>query len=322
MAGLSHRSLRELVESFGGCDLYFSEMLSAPAVVSGGPYEKWYLNDGPAPERLVYQLCGASGEELAAAAAALEPSAAQGIDINMGCSAPAITRLGSGAAWLSRPHEAALALRAVRKASAKRLSVKLRIGPCDDFDALVRFCALLVDEGVDALTLHPRTTKEKLKRRARWEYIPRLAALLPIPVAGNGDIDSASLCKRRIKEENCAALMLGRLAVREPWIFARLKAGTAWDGRAVNLEECALRFLELLERWQPPEYFQSRARLFFRYFCANAAWGTWLYNRLLREDRPEGMARVLHAYFKEAGDSDTQKAPALFPPALLPQAPR
>jgi tRNA-dihydrouridine synthase len=306
MAGLSHRALRELVESFGGCDLYFSEMLSAPAVVSGGPNEKWYLDDGPCPARLVYQLCGASGEELAAAAAALEPSAALGIDINMGCSAPAIRRLGSGAAWLSRPHEAARALRAVRKASAKRLSVKLRIGPSDDFDYLFRFCALLVDEGVDALTLHPRTTKEKFKRRARWEYVSRLAARLPIPVAGNGDIDTAALGARRMEEENCAALMLGRLAVREPWIFARLKAGAAWEERAVNQEECALRFLELLERFQPPEYFQSRARLFFRYFCANAVWGTWLYNRLLREESALSMSRVLHTYFTEhEGGLDT-----------------
>jgi len=72
MAEISHRAFRELIEGFGGCDEYFTEMISAPALAAGGPYEKWYTDNGPCPEKLVYQLVGSDSARIVKAAALLD----------------------------------------------------------------------------------------------------------------------------------------------------------------------------------------------------------------------------------------------------------
>ncbi|MDR3144656.1 MAG: tRNA-dihydrouridine synthase family protein, partial [Treponema sp.] len=151
MAELSHRALREMIEDFGGCDAYFTEMISAGALVSGGPFESWYIDAGPCPERVVYQLVGAEPEHLAAAAL-LDRRECAGIDINMGCSAPAITRSGAGVRWMASIDRAGALMERVRSRTRRRLSVKLRIGFEDDFDYLLRFCRRLADAGVELIT--------------------------------------------------------------------------------------------------------------------------------------------------------------------------
>jgi tRNA-dihydrouridine synthase len=327
MAELSHRALRELIEQCGppgtgpACDEYFTEMISAPGILAGGPFEKWYLDAGPCPERLVYQLSGADAERLAAAAALLDRHECAGIDINMGCAAPAITRTGAGVRWMEDPDRAGMMVERVRKMTKKRLSVKIRLGPVEDFDFLVRFCRRLEAGGVERITLHPRTAGEKFRRKARWDYVGRLRRELGIPVAGNGDMSGAADLLRRVASGDCDAVMAGRAAVRAPWIFALARrmeaaapgagmetvtaAGTAVAGPAadekfvVDLEETALRFLDLLSRYQPPEFHLSRARRFFRYYCDNFIWAEYLRNLVNRQETLEGIGTVIHTYCTE-----------------------
>jgi tRNA-dihydrouridine synthase len=219
-------------------------------------------------------------------------------------------------------------IRRVRKMTKKRLSVKLRLGPGEDFDYLVRFCRRLEAEGVEFITLHPRTAREKFRRKARWDCVGRLRGELGIPVAGNGDLSSAADLLRRAASGDCDAVMTGRAAVRAPWIFAqarRMAAAAAETARAedrapaagrgtvspgtdkpapdkkitVDLEEAALRFLDLLSRYQPPEFHLSRARRFFRYYCDNFVWAEYLRNRVNREKTLEGIGAVIRAYCTE-----------------------
>jgi tRNA-dihydrouridine synthase len=289
-------------------------MISAGALVSGGPFESWYLDAGPCPERVVYQLVGAGTEHLAAAAALLDRYECAGIDINMGCSAPAIVRTGAGVRWMEDADRAAAMLQAVRKKTGKRLSVKLRLGPARIpagfpaaafgteealFDYLVRFCRRLVEAGVERITLHPRTGGEKFKRRARWEYVGPLRDALGIPVAGNGDIAGAEDLLYRAAGP-CDGVMAGRGAARRPWIFARAEAleqGRSWE--APDLEETALRFLDLLARYQPREFHISRARRFFGCYCDNFLWGNYLKTLLGREQDLAGMGKLISAHIRE-----------------------
>jgi tRNA-dihydrouridine synthase len=324
MAELSHRALRELIHGFGGCSEYFTEMISAGALISGGPFEAYYVDAGPCPERVVYQLVGADPGQIAAATALLDRRECAGIDINMGCAAPAIVRLGAGIRWMVDPGKAAALIRLVRPRTRKRLSVKLRLGMEADLDGLVKFCRCLEEEGVDFITLHPRTAKEKFRRTARWDFVGALRRNLRIPVAGNGDVaDAAGLLRRAAGD--CDAVMAGRLALRSPWVFAQaramerelsrgpcgqhetkgqqeqrgLSARKEFNPECVNLEETALRFLDLLARFQPPEFHLSRARRFFSYFCDNLVWGNYVKTLLGRETALTGMARVFTAYFGE-----------------------
>jgi tRNA-dihydrouridine synthase len=311
MAELSHRALRELIEGFGGCDEYFTEMISAGALISGGPFEAYYLDAGPCPCRVVYQLAGADPGQIAAAAALLDRRDCAGIDLNMGCAAPAIVRLGAGVRWMADPDKAAALIALVRPRTRKRLSVKLRLGMEADLDRLVKFCRRLEDEGVDFITLHPRTAREKFRRAARWNFVGALRENLRVPVAGNGDIAGAADLLLRAAGD-CDAVMAGRLALRAPWVFARARAieggRTPPELPEVNLEETALRFLELLARYQPPEFHLSRARRFFGYFCDNLTWGNYVKTLLGRETGLAGMEKVLTAYFGEhPGERLTRK---------------
>jgi tRNA-dihydrouridine synthase len=304
MAELSHRALRELIAGFGGCDEYFTEMISAGALLGGGPFESYYIDGGPCPGKVVYQLVGSRPDQICAAAALLDRRECAGIDINMGCSAPAITRGGGGVRWMTLPGPAAALIGQVRAVVQHRLSVKLRIGPEDDFAYLVSFCRRLEDAGLDLVTLHPRTAREKFKRRARWDYVGRLRQELGIPVAGNGDINSAPELLRRGSDPDdggcCDAVMVGRLAVRAPWVFAQARAlEHSQNPGTIDLEAIALRFLELLGQYQPPEFRLSRARRFFTYYCDNLVWAQYLKTRLNREPDLAGMAAQWSGYFRE-----------------------
>ena len=302
MAELSHRALRELIEGFKpGADEYFSEMISAGAFVSGGLFEKWYVDNGPCPEKLVYQLVGGNEDHLCQAAALLDRENCLGIDLNMGCSAPAITRAGAGVRWMACPDKAGTLIRKIRPLVSRRLSVKLRTGLEDNspptLENLVRFCRRLEEEGVDLITLHPRTSREKFKRKARWEYVSALRGELGIPVAGNGDISSAEEIESRSLE--CDAVMIGRLAIRQPWVFSEVKrleevTVTLYEDALSDslVKETGLRFLELLAIHQPPEFHLSRARRFFNYFCDNLFWGNHVKNLINRENDLSGMKRA------------------------------
>ena len=274
-------------------------MISAAALLDGGPFEKWYIDNGPWPEKLVFQLVGSDAEQISKAATLLDGLECAGIDLNMGCCAPLIRKAGGGIAWMASADQAGELVRQVRQVTKKRLSVKLRVGFSDDFDYLVGFCRRLESEGAEMITLHPRTAKEKFKRLARWGYVGDLRKELGIPVAGNGDVGSAGDLLRRASGP-CDAVMVGRAAVREPWIFARARSGDT-EGRATGtlVEETGLRFLELLARWQPPEFHISRARRFFGFFCDNLKWGTYLKNLLNRENTLSGMEKAWREYFTE-----------------------
>jgi tRNA-dihydrouridine synthase len=320
MAELSHRALRELIFSFGGVDEYFTEMINAPTLISGGALEEYYIDAEPCPEKVVYQLIGADGERLAAAAAMLDKRECKGIDINMGCSAPGIMRYGAGVAWMSHPEEAWKMAGLVRKSVHKRLSAKIRLGPEENFENLVLFCKGLVNEGVELITLHPRTAKEKFKRRARWNYVADLKKELSIPVAGNGDISSQEELISRA-EGPWDAVMAGRLAVKCPWIFASARAEIQASTQASaqialgdtsirsvqsvngftppNLEEIAFRYLDLLEKYQPVEFHKSRAHRFFQYYCGNFFWGNYLFTLIGREKELSAIRNILKRYFTE-----------------------
>ncbi|WP_461256688.1 tRNA dihydrouridine synthase [Treponema sp. R80B11-R83G3] len=320
MAEISHRAFRELIEDFGGCDAYYSEMISAGALFAGGPYEKWYIDAAPKPEKVVFQVVGSDIGQISNAVTLLDKLDCAGIDINMGCSAPLIRKTGAGAAWMASIDHAGELISHIRPLIKHRLSVKLRVGYKDDFDYLVRFCSRLEAEGVELITLHPRLVTEKFKRLARWEYVGRLKRELKIPVAGNGDISTPNDLVRRA-DGSCDAVMVGRAAARQPWIFAKARKiegassvakGTlspdlaSVSGEALspnlssvpNIEEIGLRFLELLTKYQPPDFHLSRAMRFFGFFCDNLKWGNYLKTQLNREKTLSGIELVWKGYFK------------------------
>lgn len=133
MATLTHQALRKTVANFGGVDEYYTEMINASSLLHGGQFEKYYILNDVEPEKTVWQLTGDEAKPLSEAAAVVKDCGGIGIDINMGCAAPAIYKYGAGISWMLKPiSETSSMLKSVKNAiGEKRLSVKIRLGDED-----------------------------------------------------------------------------------------------------------------------------------------------------------------------------------------------
>lgn len=302
MATITHAGFRTLVSEFGGCDLYFTEMISAEALSGGTAFEEFYLELDPEPARTIYQVVGYSVRAVVAAGRRLAERPCAGIDINMGCSAPHIVRKGGGVAWMKKPEEAAVVVSELRSMLPdKTLSAKLRLGSDDDPERLADFAGLLEDAGVDFLSLHPKTRRDGAHRPARWSFVDKLQSSVGIPVIGNGGIvDRHSYRERAYPAgRKRSAVMIGRGAVRRPWIFSHLRAhehpGEEPHGPGiVDLVRLMERFFSLLERHQPPEFWPTRARRIYPYILKNLPFGHSVGARLAQEgDYHKGKREIL-----------------------------
>ncbi len=274
MATISHPAFRTLIEQFGACDEYFTEMINAGTLLTGGQFENYYINPAPVPEKIVWQLTGHDAEHMKDAARVLAGLPGLGIDINMGCSALDIYKYGAGIAWMIKDRaETQAMVKAVRAVvpADKRLSVKLRLGDDNFTDAgFFDFCDMLVGEGVGLLTLHPRTKKEKLVRPPRYEYCQKLAERYKgrVPVYLNGNVkDSVSYENAVARCPDVKGVMISRAAVQKPWVFRQI-AGVGGEA-SLNMEAICLSYIDLIEKYQPPEFWKTRLQRFFTYFAQN-----------------------------------------------------
>ncbi len=302
MATITHAAFRVLVEEFGACDLYVSEMISAEAMIGGTSYEPYYTMSDPDPRRLVFQLVGYTEERIVEAASRLARTEAAGVDLNMGCSAPHIVRKGGGIAWMADPGAATRLVERARKAVGDRsLSVKLRLGATEDPQRLVGFCRTLESAGADFISLHPKTRKQSASRPARWSYVRLLREELAIPVIGNGGVTGEATLRSRLDEAGSGGVMIGRAAARAPWIFAYLRRRLRGDRSEyrVDLASVARRFFTLLEAHQPPDFLATRAARFVSYFTQNLAFGHALGARLGASRSYDRIREELFAYFEE-----------------------
>ncbi len=307
MVELSHRPLRELIAGFGGCDRYYTEMCGAPAYLSDAPYDQWFLDTQPCPERTAIQFNSPDAGRMAAAVAKLledrrgKNLALGGIDINFGCSAPLIEKAGGGVFWMKHPEAAAAMVASVRALiPGIGLSVKMRLGYEESGEALLSFCKKLVNAGADYLILHPRLKDQKFKRLGKWEYVASLARELTVPIIGNGDIRDYASYDRAVQTHGAAGAMIGREAVRRPWIFALLREQERDPAyrMKVDVEDTGLRMIDLIRAYLPPSFHLSRARRFFFYYCDNLSFSHHLRYAIQNAPDLQAIEALFKAYFE------------------------
>lgn len=319
MATLTHEGLRSLIGKFGGCSEYFAEMIHAPSFLAGGQFERWYIKSGPDLSKIVWQItCGEKGP-LAELAGFLDNYGGLGIDINMGCCAPPILKQGAGAAWMTKDISQTLSMvEAVRKEVKNlRLSVKLRLGETEDYGKLLGFCRSLVSAGVELITLHPRTIQEKFKHLARRKYVEALARDLQIPVYGNGDVRDAQDAAGF--SEVCSGVMIGRKAVQCPWIFKSIRKlfagnyprdgenkGAVDNTEPVNIRETGHEFLRILLTSQPEEFYLTRAKRFFFYFCDNLSFAHYVKMKIQNARSLDQIESLWEEYFTKVPEDETK----------------
>ena len=331
MDAITHEAFRNLVRRFGGCDEYFNEMINASSLLNNGPWEKYYLLEGPEPEKLVWQLTDKSVEKMAGAARILAERNGKGIDLNMGCSAPQIAKTGAGIAWMLKPiEETAFMVRSVKSeienaakdgAKPKRLSVKLRLGD-EKYteERFFDFCKMLIDEGVEMITLHARRQKQKHSRHSDWSAVARLCERFPgFPVVLNGDVkdfESLSLALKTVPK--VSGVMIATAAVQKPWIFRELKNSFEADenreelknlqnaeqlddtkNREFDAEKLALDFIDEVEKCQPPEFWKTRLQRFFAFYCLNFSFGHYFQSQMINIFGNDDARERIRQYFEK-----------------------
>jgi len=223
LAGITNLPFRLLAKE-AGCGLVCSEMVSSHGLVYKSKKTADMLKSVPAEKPLSAQIFGADPAIMAEAAAMVEGMGADILDINFGCAVRKIVKTGSGVALMRTPERAEALLKAVRKAIRIPLTIKIRSGWDPSGEQACIIARIAEANGVDAVTVHPRTALQQFGGRADWSIIADVKKTVSFPVIGNGDIFSAQDAVNMLAETGCDAVMIGRQAIGDPDIFRRVAA--------------------------------------------------------------------------------------------------
>jgi nifR3 family TIM-barrel protein len=225
MAGVSEQPFREIAFELGA-GLAPTELVSANGLIRASSRTSKYLKHGASEQPFVVQIFGGEPELMAQAAVMVKQAGADVIDINMGCPVPKVTKSGAGSGLLCDPPRAQQIVRLCKEATGLPVSAKIRAGWDSSRLNFVEMGLALQEVGVAAVALHPRTRAQGYAGKADWTRIAKLKdALKHTPVIGNGDVVSVADAKRMQAETNCDAVMIGRGALGNPWIFRQLLGG-------------------------------------------------------------------------------------------------
>jgi tRNA-dihydrouridine synthase B len=264
MAGVTNKIFRQICKEFGA-DVLTTEFVSAEGIFRRNERTREYLEFDEIERPVGVQLFGANAEHMAEAAKqVVDWVAPDFVDLNFGCPVNKVVSKNGGSALLKDcPTLARVAGAVVRAISPLPTTAKIRIGWDEDSINAVEVAKVLVDLGVQAITVHGRTRAQGYSGEADWNVIGEVAATVSIPVIGNGDISSPDDAVRRKEQTGISGIMIGRAAMAAPWIFAQIKKQdvdlTLREKWNVILRHCRL----TTEDWgvEEPAIRSMRARL-------------------------------------------------------------
>src|SRR6516225_7989056 len=229
MAGVTDTVFRRLIRSQGGCGLIMTEFTSSHGVVASARATKptrsfRYLYFDPNEHPISAQLFGSDPLVMADAAKYCQDLGFDIVDINFGCPVKKVVTCNGGSGLLRDLPLVENILRATRAAISIPLTMKFRAGWNDRELVAIRMARLAEDCGLQAIALHPRTREQGYSGNADWTRIAEVKAAVKIPVIGNGDVTRPEDAVRMVRETNCDAVMIGRAASSNPWIFRQMSA--------------------------------------------------------------------------------------------------
>ena len=226
MAGYSDAVFRRLCHE-EGCDLAFTEMISAKGLLHANEKTRLLCRPGPEEGPLGVQLFGSDPVSMGVAARVVTEELGDSLfclDINCGCPARKIAGNGDGSALLLDLPLAEQVIASVVKHTTLPVSVKFRSGWDDAHIVSTDFARMAEAAGASFLTLHPRTRTQQYSGSADWNEIEAVKAAVSIPVVGNGDVVDGPSALRMLNETGCDGLMIGRGALGRPWVFREIRA--------------------------------------------------------------------------------------------------
>ncbi|MBF0101264.1 MAG: tRNA dihydrouridine synthase DusB [Desulfobacterales bacterium] len=223
LSGITNLPFR-LLSKQGGAALVFTEMISSSGIYYQSPTTIQMLESTVQEKPVCVQLYGSDPVILRFAAQKVQSMGADMVNINFGCAVKKITKTGSGVALMKELRKAEAIIRTVRDAIHIPFTIKMRSGWDYQGTDAIELSKIAEDNGVDAIILHPRTATQGFHGSANWSLIQQLKETISIPVVGNGDILCADDAMQMLKQTHCDAVMIGRAAQSNPYIFSQINA--------------------------------------------------------------------------------------------------
>jgi len=228
VTNIANRPFRRFVTELGA-EATIGEMAIAHYIAKGGKQDRALLKRDPREQRFGAQIVGANPKQLAKAAQLAETMGADFIDFNCACPHASVISHGSGALLLKRPQHLATPIMAIREATTRPVTLKIRKG----FDADDNVVAEIVDVaqqcGLSAIFIHARTRAQLYRGDNDWNCIEAAAQSADIPIIGCGDLAHGSQVLEKLAHTHCAGLAIARGALIKPWIFQEIQLGRALD---------------------------------------------------------------------------------------------
>lgn len=222
MAGVTDTVFRRVIRGLGGCGLIMTEFTSSEGITRSAARTLRYLYFQEDERPITAQLFGADPRVMADAAAVVEELGFDAVDINLGCPAKKVVKCG-GSGLLRDLGLLEEILRTVRAAVRIPLTIKIRAGWDENSIVAVDVARMAEQVGIESIAVHPRTRTQGLNGSADWSIIAAVKQAVRIPVTGNGDIHAPEDAERMVWETGCDAVMIGRAAATNPWIFAQME---------------------------------------------------------------------------------------------------
>jgi nifR3 family TIM-barrel protein len=303
MAGVTDTVFRRFIRNLGGCGLIMTEFTSADGVLRAKDQKaKRYLHFYEDEHPISAQLFGSDPQVMAEAARMVEGLGFDLVDLNLGCPAKKVVKCNGGSGLLRDLPAIGRIFEAVRAAIKIPFTVKFRAGWDDENIICVELAKMAEDCGLCAVALHARTREQGYSGQARWEWIAAVKQAVKIPVIGNGDVRTPEDACAIVTQTGCDAVMIGRTAPANPWIFRQITQYTAKGSYEEPAEadryQMIRTYFEMLIEEELPDAV-GKMKQFASWFTHGVAGGAALRKGIYEsKNAPEILARV-EQFFEE-----------------------